>query len=137
MDKQRIDVAIAIIFDRPHRNILICQRRDNAILGGFWEFPGGKRQADETLAQCAVREAAEEVGIAITCAEAWPPIAYDYAHALVRLHPFLCRHVSGEPQLLAVQAFRWIAPEEVRSYDFPPANAPLLDMLVRGRFQGG
>ncbi len=132
MDKKRINVAIAIILDAQHRNILICRRRHDTVLGGYWEFPGGKVNADETLERCAQREVAEELGIAIVCLRPLPPIEHDYPHAFVRLHPFVCRHASGTPQLLAVQDFKWIAPEEIVTYNFPPANHSLVALVAKG-----
>jgi mutator protein MutT len=132
MDKKRIDVAIAIILDPSRTNILICQRRHDTVLGGYWEFPGGKAHADESLEQCAQREVTEELGITVRCLRALPAIEHDYPHALVRLHPFVCQHASGTPQLLAVQAIKWIAPAEILSFDFPPANESLVALVAQG-----
>ena len=58
------------------------------------------------------------------------PIDHDYPHARVRLHPFICRHVSGEPELLECQAARWVEPEELRDCRFPPANETLIEEVI-------
>jgi len=103
----------------------------DAVLGGLWEFPGGKCQPDETLAQCACREATEELGITIACTRPLEPITYDYPHGRVSLHPFIARHISGDPQALGVQTFQWITPVQLAAFSFPPANAPLLALLAK------
>lgn len=125
---QRIDAAIAIV--QREGRILICQRRHDAPLGGYWEFPGGKREPGESLEQCAARELFEEVAIRARMIRPLSVIEHDYPAARVRLHPFLCEHESGEAQLLACQDARWIVPEELRDYRFPPANETLIDEVI-------
>jgi mutator protein MutT len=124
----RIDAAIAIV--TRGQKILVCQRKDDDTLGGFWEFPGGKCEAGETLEQCLARELREEVNIAATPIARLTTIEHDYPHALIRLHPFVCRHNDGEPQLLECQAACWIDPAELRDRRFPPANETLIEEVI-------
>ena len=124
----RIDVAIAIAMRHDH--ILICQRRESDVLAGYWEFPGGKRQPGETDEQCLKRELAEELAISVRIAEPLPVIEYDYPHARVRLHPFLCQHLLGEPQPLAAQRLLWAPIADLPRYRFPPANDDLIRSLI-------
>ncbi len=127
-----ICVAIAVIV-RDGR-ILICQRPANTTLGGLWEFPGGKQQEGETLEQCLIREVREELNIEIAPEQPLVVIEHTYPHGRVRLHPYLCRPVHGEPQPLEVQAWQWVAPAELANYPFPPANDTLLADLARLSF---
>jgi len=121
---QCIDVAIAVVVNQ--RKVLICRRKSGGVLGGYWEFPGGKREPGETLRDCLARELREEVGIEITILRELTPVQHDYKHASVRLHPFLCRHVSGEPAALECERLEWVDAGRFCDYEFPPANDSLL-----------
>ena len=124
-----MDIALALIFHPYENKVLIAQRPSETHLPNFWEFPGGKCQPGETLAECAVREAREEVGLTVHVLESWPAITYAYPERTVILHPFLCRAESGEARPLASQQIIWVTPSEFANYAFPPANAPLLRRL--------
>lgn len=123
---QQIAVAVAVIIHPETHALLICQRPHTTVLGGFWEFPGGKRDPGESLADCARREVQEELGVIVTVRQALTPIEHHYPYAHVNLFPFVCRYDSGEPQALAVARFRWVRVEELDSFEFPPANQGLL-----------
>jgi len=125
----RTDAAIAIVV-RSDGRILICQRKDDDVLGGYWEFPGGKCEDGETLQQCIIRELCEEVCIAARPDVPLTPIEHDYEHGKVRLHPFICHHESGEPQLIECQAARWIEPATLADFKFPPANESLIAEVI-------
>jgi len=125
---KRVDAAIAIVLRAGQ--ILICQRKDDDTLGGYWEFPGGKMECGETLPQCLARELREELRIVASPYAALPPIEHDYPSVQVRLHPFLCRHESGEPQAIECQQAIWIHPAALRSYRFPPANEQLIEQVI-------
>ncbi len=125
----RNDVAVAIIV--RGEQLLICRRRQADQLGGLWEFPGGKAKAGEDILQCLSRELEEELGVQVEPVAALSFIDYDYPEIRVRLHPFLCVHKSGELKRLACEELRWIAPSSLPDYSFPPANADLINQLVR------
>ena len=118
------DVAIGLVMRGG--KLLICRRRKDADLAGYWEFPGGKCEPGETPEQCCIRELKEEVGIAVATAHRFTTIEFTYPHAVVRLHPYLCRYESGEPAPLASDELRWVSPEELRQYALPKANDSLL-----------
>jgi len=124
----RIDVAIAIV--RRQDKVLICRRRAGDRLGGYWEFPGGKREHDETPLQTLQRELREELGIEVAPRCQLPSVEYDYPDLRVRLLPFLCDHCSGEPVPIGCEQAIWIEVSELRDYQFPPANAMLLEQVV-------
>jgi len=127
---KRIDVVIGIVI-RSGR-VLICQRRaDDPVLGGYWEFPGGKLEAQESREQGLIRELAEELAIRVRPTEALPVIEHDYPTVHVRLHPYLCEHMDGEAQPLACEQVIWILPGDLARYRFPPANVELIHTLIR------
>lgn len=120
----RVDVAIAVI--RRGAAVLICRRPAGGSFAGYWEFPGGKREPGETLAECVRREVREELAMTVRPCHALTPIDHDYPARRIRLHPFVCDHEAGEPELLACDAARWVRPQDLHAYQFPPANDALL-----------
>jgi mutator protein MutT len=122
-----IEVAAGIVF-RDHK-LLITQRYAEAHLGGLWEFPGGKRECDETFAQCLVRELREELGIEVEVGERIEVIAHEYPEKKVLLEFFRCRWLANEPQTFGCPAFAWITRDELDCYEFPAADAKLIDRL--------
>lgn len=127
-----VDVAIGVLTGTHHgsRRVLISRRCKQTVWGGYWEFPGGKIEPGETARQCVAREFEEELGIAVCVNVALPVVKHRDAHGLVRLHPFYCRRRSGRPQDLQVAEHRWVFPNELRHYRFPPANQVLVQQLV-------
>ena len=128
-----LHVALALIW--KDELLLVSRRPPGAHLAGFWEFPGGKCRAGESAAACAEREAREEVGVVCRAVRVREPIAHAYTDRHVLLSPVDCTWLSGEPRPLGVAEVRWLRPSELSSYEFPPANAPLLDALARASEQ--
>ena len=122
-----IEVSAALIFHNG--KLLIARRHADAHLGGLWEFPGGKREAGETFEQCLVREIREELGVEISVGELFEEIAHTYPEKSVHLKFFLCRLVSGEPQPLDCAAVKWVTKMELAGFEFPAADAQLLEKL--------
>jgi len=125
---KQVDVAIAVVARGV--DVLICRRPDGVPFAGYWEFPGGKREPDETLEQCVVRELREEVGATVVAESALTPIDHDYPHARVRLHAFVCRLIDGEPRPIECSACRWVHVLELRTVQFPPANEALVEEII-------
>jgi len=127
----RVEVAVAVV--EHDGKFLIGRREAPAALAGLWEFPGGKVELHETPAAAAVRECLEETGLSVRVVDSYPSVNHEYAHAAVRLHFFACAVVEPrEPP----PRFRWIAPNELGDYEFPPANAALIERL-RGQSPPG
>ena len=124
---QIIEVSAALIFRKG--KILITQRRKDSHLGGLWEFPGGKREANESFEECVAREIREELGIEISIGELFEEIAHGYAEKSVRLKFFICELISGEPQTIGCAAVRWVSKSELDHFEFPAADARLLEKL--------
>jgi mutator protein MutT len=122
-----IEVAAGLVFH--HRRLLFTQRHPDAHLGGLWEFPGGKRHADETFQQCLQRELREELGITVEVGELFESVIHAYPEKTVHLEFFLCRLLQGEPRPIGCAAISWVRPEELSLYELPAADARLLQRL--------
>ena len=122
-----IDVSAGLVFRAGQ--LLITLRHPDAHLGGLWEFPGGKVEPGETFETALVRELREELGIEVAVVELLETIEHDYPEKRVRLKFFRCRWEAHEPQPLGCPAFAWITREELSRYNFPAADARLLEKL--------
>ncbi|MFM7086304.1 MAG: 8-oxo-dGTP diphosphatase MutT [Cyanobium sp.] len=111
--------------------VLIDQRLEEGLLGGLWEFPGGKQEAGEPIEATIVRELREELAIEVEVGEALISLEHAYSHKRLRFVVHLCRWISGEPQPLASQQVRWVAPAALDAYPFPAANARIIEALRR------
>jgi mutator protein MutT len=124
---KRVEVAAGLIFRGG--KLLITQRRSGDHLGGLWEFPGGKREGDETFEHCLRRELREEIGVEVEVGELLQQIDHDYPEKQVSLHFFYCRILEGEPRPLACPDLRWISKEGLARFEFPAADAALVEKL--------
>ena len=131
MNHKSIEVSAALIFH--HGKLLITQRHAKSHLGGLWEFPGGKREAGETFEQCLIREIREELGVEISVGKLFEEVFHDYPEKSVHLKFFICKLVSGEPQPLDCAALKWIEKSELADFEFPAADAQLLEKLKSPR----
>ncbi len=128
MSAAAIDVVAGIIRDDTGR-YLITRRRTGTHLAGLWEFPGGKREADETLEESLARELSEELGAVFSIGERVEIVRWEYPEKTVVLHFFRCRVAGGAVAPQEGQMMEWVAPADLRRYDFPPADAALLARL--------
>jgi A/G-specific adenine glycosylase len=124
-----IAVGVVIRNDR----MLITLRKPEGLLGGLWEFPGGKLQNGETPEVACVREIAEETGLKIRVVYHLTRITHAYTHFKISMDVFVCRYESGKVTLDGPRDHRWIRPEEIEQYPFPGANHKFIPML-RERF---
>ena len=122
-----LDVAAALVFREG--KLLITQRHANAHLGGLWEFPGGKREPDETFETCLARELREELGIEVAVGGLVESLTHAYPEKTVYLRFYRCRWQQHEPQPLGCSAFKWVTAAKLKDYAFPAADARLLDKL--------
>jgi mutator protein MutT len=122
-------VVTAAVIERDGR-YLVTRRLRGTHLAGFWEFPGGKCDADEPLAACLEREIAEELDANVRIGAKIHHVAHEYPERIVDLHFFRCE-LLGEPRPVMGQEMRWVASAELASLEFPPADAELIAMLAR------
>ncbi len=130
------DVTAAVIF-HPDGRLLIARRPLEGMLGGLWEFPGGKREQGESLEACLKREIREELGITIAVKQPIGTVKHAYTHFRITLHAFECRYVGGEPQALGCADWAWITPEELDGYAFPITDQKIIALLRNGGGQIG
>jgi mutator protein MutT len=122
-----VEVAAGLVFREG--KLLITQRPADRHLGGLWEFPGGKREANESFEECLRRELMEELGIAVEIGELVESIAHSYPEKTVHLRFYRCTWKECEPQALGCPTFKWVTKEELGEYSFPAADARLLEEL--------
>jgi mutator protein MutT len=125
-----IEVAAGLVFRQGR--LLIAQRHPGSHLGGLWEFPGGKREPEETFEACLARELREELGIEVAVGRLVESVTHSYPEKTVHLRFFACRWLRHDPQPLDCAALRWVTADELALYDFPAADTRLLGML-RGK----
>jgi len=121
-------IGVAVIWNNDGQ-ILIDQRRQNGLLGGLWEFPGGKIEPGETVVECIRREIREELGIEIEVGDRLITVDHAYTHFRVTLNVHHCQWVSGEPQPLECDQVRWVTLAEMDEYPFPKANMEIIEAL--------
>ena len=126
-------VAAGLIWSKG--KLLIAQRPSEGLLGGLWEFPGGKQESGESLEECLVREIREELGIAIAVEEYLTCVDHGYSHFSITLHAFKAQYVSGTPQAIECAAWRWVAPEQLATYVFPRADRRIIEYLGQNALQ--
>ena len=121
-------IGVAVIWNDQHQ-ILIDRRRQEGLLGGLWEFPGGKIEPNETVTDCIRREIMEELGIEIEVGERLIVVEHAYTHFKVTLNVHHCRHLSGEPQPIECDEVKWVTLDEIEQYPFPKANVVIIEAL--------
>ncbi len=123
-----MDVTAGVIW--KNGRLLITRRPPKGLLGGLWEFPGGKRERGETLSDCLTREIREELGIRITVGRRLVSVKHAYSHFKITLHVFHCRYRSGRVRCLSgCDAYRWISVNGIGRYAFPGADRKAIELL--------
>ena len=115
--------------------LLIAQRPAAGMLGGLWEFPGGKQESGESLAECLRREIAEELDFEITVGDHLAQVDQAYSHFSITLHAFEAHYLSGQPRALECADLKWIRPAQLEDYPMPRADRRILECLTEKRQQ--
>lgn len=123
------DIGAAIVWKGGQ--VLISRRPTEGLLGGLWEFPGGKVEAGETPAEAARREVLEEVGIDVEICAAADRVRHAYSHFRITLYLFHARLVAGEVDA-AGGCRRWVLPADLPGHAFPVANLGIVERLAAG-----
>ena len=122
-----VNVAVGVI--KKNNAIFICKRADDQHQGGLWEFPGGKVEASESVFAALKRELIEEVGITIHSSSQLMVIEHDYGDKCVKLDIHVVSNFSGEAHGAEGQPSEWVNISELTHYDFPAANAEIIEKL--------
>ena len=126
-----VEVVAALVQDEKGR-YLITQRRKGSHLAGLWEFPGGKREAGESLEEALRRELAEELSARFAVGQRIETVRWEYPERTIVIHFYRCRLESGTIEPREDQAMAWVAPERLSDFDFPPADRDLIARLRVG-----
>lgn len=133
MKKQIVVVGAVIVRDGM---ILCAQRGSSGALGGMWEFPGGKVEANESPREALIREIAEELGCRVDIGDELMTTTHEYDFGFVTLTTFFCALIDGEPRLTEHQAVIWLSPDELLSIDWAPADIPAVELIRAGGTPG-
>lgn len=121
-------IGVAVIRN-DQGQILIDRRKQEGLLGGLWEFPGGKVELNETIEACIAREIQEELGIEIAVRDRLIVVDHTYTHFRVTLNVHYCDHVRGEPQPIECDEVKWVTIDQLDQYPFPKANLQIIEAL--------
>ena len=126
----RHHISVGIV--RRGKELLITRRKPEGLLGGLWEFPGGKVEAGETAEAACVREIKEETGLTVAVTGHLTRVAHAYTHFKIEMDVFYCDHVSGRVSLNGPTDHRWISRDRFSEFAFPKANLKFIP-LIRDR----
>ncbi|MDF1515907.1 MAG: A/G-specific adenine glycosylase [Anaerolineae bacterium] len=122
--------VVAAVTVRQDNRILVARRRPEAMLGGLWEFPGGKREAGENLQDALRRELREEMDIEIEVGESVIKIDHAYTHFRITLYAFYSRLQSGIPRCVECADFRWATLEEIAALPMAVTDRKIADTIA-------
>lgn len=124
------EIAVGVIWQND--KLLIARRKEDQMLGGLWEFPGGKRREDETFSEAVFREVLEETGLTVAVGELFATVRHAYTHFKITMYAYHCQVISGEAAANCSDEIQWISPSELEKYPFPKANKHVIDQLLNG-----
>lgn len=122
-------IAVGVV--RKNGRLLITKRKPEGFLGGLWEFPGGKVKKNENSSHACIREIYEETGAKVKVDEHLTTIRHAYTHFKISMDVFSCRWVSGRIRLNGPVAFKWVKPDQLKSFPFPGANRKFLHLIEK------
>lgn len=135
-----VDVAVGVLIERDAQGregrFLLTSRPEGKVYAGYWEFPGGKLEAGETVHQALARELQEELGIRIEASQPWHDLVMDYPHARVRLHFCKVFAWEGDFEMREGQRMAWESLPVV-SRPVLPGTIPVLQWLAAERGHAG
>ncbi|MDH5763185.1 MAG: A/G-specific adenine glycosylase [Nitrospinota bacterium] len=125
---KKIEVSAAVI--TRSGKVYIQQRLHGGLMGGLWEFPGGKRKPRETEEACLIREIQEELGISVTISKKLMTIKHSYTQFRVALTVFWCPWQSGRIRATQCEQWKWVKYEDLNDFTYPAANAKIVKFLL-------
>jgi A/G-specific adenine glycosylase len=123
------DVAVGVV--SKDSRLLIARRPEDALLGGLWEFPGGKIEPHETAPAAVERELREELEVEVRARELIGRVQHAYSHFRVTLHTYHADWVSGEPRPHAATAWLWVEPNRLEEFAFPKGSLRIIELVRR------
>ena len=120
-------VAVGVVWKGSR--VLITQRKPEGLLGGLWEFPGGKIQNGETPSDACIREIKEEVNLAVETEDRIARIRHAYTHFKIVMDVFRCIYLNGRIKLRGPVDYKWIRLSEIDRFPFPGANRKFIPLI--------
>ena len=128
---KKIEVVGAVLINEDR--VFAAKRGPGKSMAGYWEFPGGKVEADETPEEALARELREELKIDVTVGEFIVTATHEAGTAVIELSTYLCTIIEGVPVLTEHEEFRWLPVSELSDVEWAPADIPTVELL-RERF---
>ena len=136
MAKKIIKVAGVAIIDQDKNKVLAGKRNADRLVGGMWEFPGGKIEKGETPQEAAKRELKEEFHDEVQIGpQLDEKVSYEYDFGIVKLTVFFAKLLTNNFDLVAHSEVEWLSADEVQKLNWAPADAPLVKELARTNFR--
>lgn len=123
------NIGVAAIKNKEGK-ILIDKRLSTGLMANLWEFPGGKIEDGESVAECIKREIKEELDIDIEVGEHLITINHTYSKFKVNLRVYICEILQGKPKPIECQEIRWVEIANLTNYSFPEANKDIINALI-------
>jgi A/G-specific adenine glycosylase len=120
-------IAVGVVVKND--KILITRRKSQGLLGGLWEFSGGKVQEHENAQSACVREIKEEVNLSVKVDSYLTRVKHAYSHFKIKMDVYCCRYISGYVKLNGPVDYRWISLQDIQAYPFPKANHKFIPLL--------
>ena len=128
---KKIEVVGAVLINEDR--VFAAKRGPGKSMAGYWEFPGGKVEADETPEEALARELREELKVDVTVGEFIVTATHEAGTAVIELSTYLCTIIEGVPILTEHEEFRWLPVSELSDVEWAPADIPTVELL-RERF---
>jgi 8-oxo-dGTP diphosphatase len=123
---KNVSAAVAI----RQNKILITRRAPGEKLAGFWEFPGGKQEDDESIQACLVRELEEELGVVAFCGDVLVECRYTYEGGAINLIAIETKIIEGEISLSVHDQYQWVSPDDLLKFQLAPADIPIAEWII-------
>jgi len=122
-------IAVGVVI--KNRRLLITQRKPDGLLGGLWEFPGGKIKKGESASAAVLREIKEEVNLSVTVEKRLTQVKHAYTHFKIQMDVFICSYSGGRVKLKGPVDFRWVTVAAMEEFPLPKANHKFLPELKK------
>lgn len=125
------NVSAAIIF--KENKVLLTRRAPGEKLAGYWEFPGGKQENNETIQECLVRELKEELNLNVSCSEILTESIYHYEGGSINLIAISTEIINGKISLSVHDKYQWVGINSLLSFELAPADIPIAKWIINDR----